>query len=171
MSDWNTEGLVAWRAVARDHARPRPCPPAATPTSTKSRRATVARELGIAEDQEIVALPDYAGRTITATAAMLCGKLAVDIDHARYSGWVRATLLDPIEVWDRFDRPGDVVPKRHYYSAYRDGTSDVVSYMAVAVATNDAAFVTAYPKAGSLDGRRNGKLVFLCYSKPAPRSG
>jgi hypothetical protein len=35
--------------------------------------------------------------------------------------------------------------------------------MAVAVAGDVRRFVTAYPKAGSLDGRRNGQLVFCCY--------
>jgi hypothetical protein len=133
---------------------------------TKERRATVARELGIVEGQVIMSFPDYAGRVITATTAMLCGKLGVDIDHARYAGWIRATLLDPIEVWDRIDRPGDIAPKRHYFSAYHDGASEVTSYMAVVVAGDHPTFVTAYPKAGSLDGRRNGVLVFLSYSVP-----
>ena len=99
---------------------------------------------------------------------MVCGKLAVDIDHARYAGWVRATLLDPIEVWDRVDRPGDVAPKRHYFSAYHDEKSGVTSYMTV-VAQDGEVFVTAYPKAGSFDGRRNGVLVFLSYSRPELR--
>jgi Barnase-EndoU-ColicinE5/D-RelE like nuclease len=165
VADWISEGLATWRAVAREHARLRPCPPAAVPTSTSARRATVTHELGI-ENRAIVVFLDYAGRTITATAAMLRGKLAVDVDHARFAGWVRATLVDPIEVWDRIDRAEDAAPKRHYFSAYHDGMSDVISYMAVAVAA-DGAFVTAYPKAGSLDGRRNGELVFLCYPRPS----
>jgi hypothetical protein len=167
-ADWISEGLAPWRAVARQHARRRPCPPAIAPTSTKDRRATVAHELVI-ENQTVVTFSDYAGLTITATAAMLCGKLAVDIDHSRFAGWVRATFLDPIEVWDRFDRPDDVVPKRHYFSAYCDGASNVMSYLAVAVAMHDRVFVTAFPKAGSLDGRRNGDLVFLSYPKPGVR--
>jgi hypothetical protein len=99
---------------------------------------------------------------------MLCGKLAVDVDHARFAGWVRATFLDPIEVWDRFDRPGDDVPKRHYFSAYRHGTSEIVSHIAVAVATGGRRFVTAFPKAGTLDGRRNGQLVFRSYVCAVP---
>jgi hypothetical protein len=130
--------------------------------STKGRLATVAREVGIADGSEVV-FRDHDGETITATAAMACAKLAVDVDHARFAGWVRATFLDPIEIWDRFDRPSDTVPKRHYFSAYRHGASDVLSYMAVAVARDVRRFVTAYPKAGSLDGRRNGQLVYCCY--------
>lgn len=130
----------------------------------KERRLTVAREIGI-EHQEHVTFSDYAGYQITASARMLCGKLGVDIDHARFAGWVRATLLDPIEVWDRYDRSGDVAAKRHYFSAFHDGSTDVISYMAVAVATEDHAFVTAFPKAGSLDGRRDGSLVYLSYPR------
>jgi hypothetical protein len=120
----------------------------------------------MAEDQAIMSFQDYDGRIITATTAMLRGKLGVDIDHARYAGWIRATLIDPIEVWDRIDRPGDIVLKRHYFSAYHDGSSNVISYMAVVVAGDRRTFVTAYPKAGSLDGRRNGVLVVLSYSVP-----
>lgn len=165
-SDWKTEELQPWRSVARQHARLRPCAPASVPESTKQRRATVARELGIEDGRHIVAFVDYADRTITASAAMLCGKLAVDVDHARHAGWVRRTLLDPIEVWDRWDLPGDAEPKRHYFSAYTDGASNPMSYIVV-VTYSDRHFVTAFPKAGSLDGKRTGHLVFRAYPKPS----
>lgn len=107
---------------------------------------------------------DFAGRAIDQRLGYFCTKLSADIQHAAHAGWISSTLADPIEVWDRIDRPEELLPKRHYFSAYSNPAGTVLYYVAVAVAANGT-FLTAFQKDSSagIDTKRNGDLLHKCY--------
>ncbi len=177
-SNWHAEGLPEWRVVARRHARPRPCPPLNLHGRLNRHivKAAIQEALGGISGSTPISFVDYSGMVVSQTADYFGNKLLglrrrgneqrVDVGHAVYVGWIAETLLNPIEVWDRRDKPTDPELKRHYYSAYTDATGAILSYMAIAVAANGT-FITAFQKASSIaiDARRDGIPLYRCYPK------
>lgn len=170
MTDWQALGLENWVKVARAHARPRPCAPTdLTGCSTAQVRQAIAQALAgyTLSDKtgsKLLCFQDFGGQEVSHRLGYFCSKLSTDIGHAAHAAWIPTTLADPIEVWDRIDKPGDPAPKRHYFSAYHNPAGTIFYYVAVAVAA-DGTFITAFQKdsGNGIDRKRNGDPVHRCY--------